>query len=64
VAFLLAGEMAVAYWVMHVPRGGFFPLTNGGDLAVLFCFVFLYLVFAGSGALSLDGTRTPARDSS
>jgi putative oxidoreductase len=49
---------------MHVPRGGFFPLTNGGDLAVLFCFVFLYLVFAGPGALSLDGTRAPARGSS
>ncbi len=57
VAFILAGEMAVAYWMMHVPRGGFFPLTNGGDAAVLFCFVFLYLVFAGPGAWSIDGLR-------
>jgi putative oxidoreductase len=64
VAFVLAGEMAFAYWFMHVPSGGFFPLANGGDLAVLFCFVFLYLVFAGPGALSLDGTRAPARGSS
>jgi putative oxidoreductase len=64
VAFLLAGEMAVAYWAMHVPRGGFFPLTNGGDLAVLFCFVFLYMVFAGPGALSLDGAGAPARAAS
>ena len=57
VAFILAGEMAVAYWMMHVPSGGFFPLTNGGDSAVLFCFVFLYLVFAGPGAWSVDGLR-------
>lgn len=54
IAFLLAGEMAVAYWWMHVPTGGFFPVNNGGDAAVLFCFVFLYLVFAGPGAWSLD----------
>jgi putative oxidoreductase len=47
-----------------VPGGGSFPLTNGGDLAVLFCFVFLYLVFAGPGAFSLDGTRAPAGGSS
>ena len=57
VAFILAGEMAVAYWMMHVPSGGFYPLTNGGDSAVLFCFVFLYLVFAGPGAWSVDGLR-------
>jgi putative oxidoreductase len=38
----------------HVPKGGFFPLTNGGDAAVLFCFIFLYLVFAGPGAWSID----------
>ena len=50
--------------VCMCPRGGFFPLTNGGDLAVLFCFVFLYLVFAGPGAFSLDGARAPARASS
>jgi putative oxidoreductase len=54
-AFILSGLMAVAYWMAHVPKGGFFPLTNGGDAAVLFCFVFLYLVFAGPGAWSIDG---------
>jgi len=57
VAFILSGEMAVAYWMMHVPKGGFFPLVNGGDSAVLFCFVFLYLVFAGPVAWSVDGLR-------
>jgi len=57
VAFILSGEMAVAYWMMHVPKGGFFPLVNGGDSAVLFCFVFLYLVFVGPGAWSVDGLR-------
>jgi putative oxidoreductase len=54
VAFILSGLMAVAYWMAHVPKGGFFPLTNGGDAAVLFCFIFLYLVFAGAGAWSID----------
>ena len=44
VAFILSGLMAVAYWMAHVPKGGFFPLTNGGDAAVLFCFVFFYRV--------------------
>ena len=55
VAFILSGMMAVAYWMAHVPKGGFFPLSNGGDAAVLFCFIFLYLVFAGPGAWSIDG---------
>ena len=55
VAFILSGEMAVSYWAMHVPMGGFFPLSNGGDAAILFCFIFLYLVFAGPGAWSVDG---------
>ena len=55
VAFILSGLMAVAYWMAHVPKGGFFPLTNGGDAAVLFCFIFFYLVFAGPGAWSIDG---------
>lgn len=54
VAFILAGQMAVAYWWMHVPMGGIFPINNGGDAAILFCFVFLYLVFAGPGAWSVD----------
>ncbi len=39
---------------MHVPRGGFYPANNGGEAAVLFCFTFLYLVFAGPGAFALD----------
>jgi putative oxidoreductase len=49
VAFILAGEMAFAYFMGHAPRG-FFPLTNGGEPAVLFCFIFLYLAAAGGGA--------------
>lgn len=60
VAFVLAGEMAVAYWMAHAPRD-FFPVNNSGDAAVLFCFVFLYLVFAGAGAWSLDGYRAAPR---
>ncbi len=56
VAFLLAGEMAVAYFMAHAPRG-FFPAANGGDAAILFCFVFLYLAAAGGGAWSLDRGR-------
>ena len=58
VAFILAGEMAYAYWMMHVPMGGLLPIGNGGDAAVLFCFAFLYLVFAGPGTWSIDGART------
>jgi putative oxidoreductase len=57
VAFILSGEMAVAYFMAHAPRN-FFPLANGGDLAILFCFVFLYLFFAGPGAWSVDGKRS------
>ena len=53
VAFLLAGEMAIAYFMAHAPRS-FFPIENGGEPTVLFCFVFLYLVFAGAGPWSLD----------
>jgi len=53
VAFILSGEMAFAYFLSHFPKS-FFPAQNGGDAAVLFCFVFLYLVFAGAGAWSLD----------
>jgi len=56
VAFILCGEMAVAYFRTHLPAG-FFPLQNGGELAVLYCFIYLYLVFAGPGAFSLDGLR-------
>ena len=53
VAFLLSGEMAVGYWMSHAPRG-LFPILNGGDAAILYCFIFLYLAFAGGGAWSLD----------
>lgn len=53
VAFILAGEMAVAYWMFHAPQGPY-PLSNGGDAAILYCFVFLYLVFAGPGRPALD----------
>ncbi|WP_425349755.1 DoxX family protein [Manganibacter manganicus] len=56
VAFILSGEMAFAYWMAHAPRS-FFPVLNGGDAAILFCFVFLYLVFSGPGPWSLDRLR-------
>lgn len=56
VAFLLAGEMAIAYFMAHFPRD-FFPVNNSGDAAISFCFIFLYLVFAGSGAFALDNRR-------
>jgi putative oxidoreductase len=59
VAFILAGNMAVAYFVAHAPRG-FFPLLNGGELAIVYCFVFLYLWVAGGGEWSLDRIRAPA----
>jgi len=55
VAFLLSGMMAVAYFQFHAMSGGLFPIVNGGELAALYCWVFLYLVFAGPGALSVDG---------
>lgn len=53
-AFILCGEMAVAYFQFHQPQA-FFPTTNGGGPAVMFCFFFLYLMFAGAGSWSLDG---------
>ena len=56
VAFILSGQMAVAYWMSHAPRSAY-PLLNGGDAAVLYCFIFLYLVFAGGGAFALDNRR-------
>lgn len=52
-AFLASGTMAVAYWMAHAPAN-LFPTNNGGDAAILFCFVFLYLVFAGPGAWSVN----------
>ena len=53
VAFLLCGEMAVAYFKQHFPKG-FWPISNGGELAVLYCFIFLYLMSSGAGPWSLD----------
>lgn len=53
VAFLLSGQMAVAYFMVHA-GGGFWPILNRGELAALYCFVFLYLSAAGGGAWSLD----------
>jgi putative oxidoreductase len=52
-AFIASGEMAVGYFMFHAPAG-FFPLINKGELAVAYCFVFLFMVFYGSGGLSID----------
>ena len=56
VAFIMSGMMAVAYFMAHAPQG-FVPAQNGGEPAVLFCFIFLYLVFAGPGAFAVDNAR-------
>ncbi len=56
VAFLLSGQMAFAYFMAHAPKG-FWPTVNQGELAVLYCFIFLYLAAAGGGAYSLDRLR-------
>ena len=56
VAFVLSGEMAAAYFMAHAPKA-FLPLVNQGELAVLFCFVFLYFAVAGAGAFSIDAAR-------
>jgi putative oxidoreductase len=56
VAFILSGFMAVAYFMAHAPQG-FYPMLNQGELAVLYCFVFLYLSVAGGGAWSLNAAR-------
>lgn len=56
VAFIMSGEMAIGYWMAHAPKS-FFPLVNGGDAAVLYCFVFLYIFVAGGGAWSVDRAR-------
>jgi putative oxidoreductase len=53
VAFILCGEMAMAYFKVHFPHG-YLPLVNHGELAVLYCFIFLYLCLAGAGPLSFD----------
>src|SRR5256885_13976417 len=63
VAFILSGEMAFAYFMSHAPRG-LYPISmggNGGELAILYCFTFLYFVFVGAGVWSLDEMRWPSR---
>ncbi len=56
VAFILSGEMAAAYFLGHFPKG-FIPLVTGGNEAVIYCFVFLYIFFAGGGPWSVDAMR-------
>jgi putative oxidoreductase len=56
-AFIASGQMAVAYFIAHFPRG-FFPIANGGELAVLYCFAFLFISTYGAGSWSIDGLRT------
>ena len=56
IAFIFAGEMAIAYFLRHSPRG-IFPVNNGGDLAVILCFTFLFLATAEPGVFSLDALR-------
>ncbi|QND47255.1 DoxX family protein [Rhizobium lusitanum] len=56
VAFILCGNMAVAYFMAHYPKD-FFPVNNGGDGAILYCFVFLFLIFAGPGLLAIDNRK-------
>jgi putative oxidoreductase len=60
VAFIASGEMAVAYLMAHAPHG-FWPIVNHGELAIVFCFVWLYLSAAGPGAWSLDALRARAQ---
>ena len=55
VAFILSGEMAVAYWMFHAPQSTF-PSVNGGDAAILYCFIFLLIAAAGPGPWSVDAT--------
>lgn len=55
-AFIASGQMAVAYFMGHFPKG-FWPIENNGELAVFFCFVFLYMATQGAGIWSLDGVR-------
>ena len=60
VAFVLSGEMAFAYFIAHAPRS-FFPVLNGGDASILYCFVFLYFAVVGGGAWSLDAIMEKKR---
>ncbi len=56
VAFIMSGEMAIAYFTSHAPRG-FFPMLNGGDAAILYCLLFFYFFLAGAGPYSIDSAR-------
>jgi putative oxidoreductase len=56
-AFITSGEMAIAYFMAHAPRG-FYPAVNGGDAAILYCLIFFYFFVAGGGAWSLDRLRS------
>jgi len=58
-AFICAGEIAVGYFMLHFPKS-FWPIVNGGEGAILFCFIFLYFAAAGAGAWSIDATRRKA----
>ena len=60
VAFVLSGQMAVAYFLAHAPKG-FWPIANNGELAVLYCFAFLYLATAGGGPWSMDRLCSSAK---
>jgi putative oxidoreductase len=60
VAFVLTGEMATAYFQAHLPKS-FFPTVNGGVMAVLYCFIFLYITFAGAGPWSIDALIARSR---
>ena len=57
-AFFASGEMAVAYFMLSAPRG-FFPISNGGEAAVFYCFVFFYMIFRGGGPWSIDRLMKP-----
>src|SRR5262245_25324995 len=61
-AFIACGEMAVAYFYAHVPRGSFVPIENGGEITVALCFGFLYMATQGSGPLSIEGLMGPKRE--
>ena len=58
-AFIASGEMAAAYWMAHAPQG-FWPALNMGEAAVMFCFIFLFIAFAGAGSWALDNILRPS----
>ena len=62
-AFIASGEMAVAYYIAHVPRGSWLPIMNGGEITVALCFGFLYIAMRGAGPYSIDGLLASRRRS-